>query len=158
MAYTTVGGFSACGECVGEFETVKKILDGEGDGEEETSGDSEFEGLCDGEKGLETGDKEGKGGEDGWKISLSSLLFVLGELIAFAACCRTCLLNTIPCCWPRCKATTLALEHSTPNHEQGSITTPSSSILFQLDKPFIHNKNIVTINTIMRHNVSSIVR
>lgn len=88
---------------------MKKILDGEGDGEEETSGDGskndgdgEFEGLCDGEtrncdgeKGLETGD-------DGGRFIFSSFVLILGELVAFADCCRSCLLNAISSCWPRC--------------------------------------------------------
>lgn len=129
-ANTTVGGFalsdmSGVGATIGEgeFERMKKILEGEGDGEGETSGDfngdgenhdgadviGESEGLSDGEtgdgdgeKGSESGDnEEGKVDGDGEVISLSSTLLVLRVLAAFVAW-RSCRLYAISPCWPMC--------------------------------------------------------
>lgn len=116
---TTIGGLAGSDGATrgeGEGEGVKKVLNGEEEGEEEISG--EFEGLSDGEtsngetsngdgeKDSGTGDNEGgKCDGDGEIDSFSLSLLVLCVLAAFFAW-RSCLLYAISPCWPMCLSQT----------------------------------------------------
>lgn len=108
-----VGDISGVGDATGEG--VKKILEGDGDGEYDIGADpGEYEGLSDGddEKGSKSGgNEEGKCDADCLSFPWLTSPWILGVLAAFAGM-RSCLLYAISPCWPLCRKLHLPTNNS----------------------------------------------